>query len=50
LHPQSRIEGWGYGLATCQKTVARHGGRLWVESEFGQGSTFYFSLPARGDW
>jgi PAS domain S-box-containing protein len=46
LHLRSEIEGWGYGLATCQKTVTRHGGRLWIESEFGTGTTVYFTLPA----
>jgi PAS domain S-box-containing protein len=49
MHPKidgRKIEGWGYGLATCQETVARHGGRLQVESTFGQGSTFSFILPA----
>jgi light-regulated signal transduction histidine kinase (bacteriophytochrome) len=40
-----KIEGWGYGLATCQETVARHGGRLWIESTVGQGTTFFFTLP-----
>jgi len=47
LHERGKFDGSGIGLAIAKKIIERHGGRIWFVSSLGQGTTFFFTLPAQ---